>query len=196
MPTKNFTQARRSQPPSIDPHFVPQEDSSLAIVTPASTSATTKVQEVVRVPWTHDEVADVTLQDKECSQKLLTPGRELRDLSGAVDKLLINREDLIASQFVTGQPRPRSRRLVLSIEAAQLPLEDERAAAHGYAALVAREEALAAVSRVASRREVEALAAAAAAEAETAALRRDVARLYDAAEAMRVQRFAPFLSEY
>lgn len=120
--------------------------------------------------------------------KPLHPGRELRDISGVVGQLLLNREDLTASSFMSGHEMPQARRLVLSIDAEQLPLQDERAAAQGYAALVAREEALAAAARAASRRESEALAAVAAAEAEIAAAQRDLVRLHEVAESMKVER--------
>jgi hypothetical protein len=189
VPAKISTQASPSQSPSIPP-----QGESPPVVPPAIPSLTVKMQEAVRIP----ENQDVTSQDKLCSTPPLRIGRELRDISVAVDKLLLNseREEDAASCCSTDQGRPRSRRLILSLQAEQLPLEDERAAAQGYAALVAREEALAAAARAASRREADAVAAAAAAEAETAAAWRDVERLHEAARAMREQRRAPFLPVY
>lgn len=184
-----------SRPSHVGPISTPGELSAPSAASPASTDP---FPAALRVPYSHDDVHHPPEQDESAdapqlkamhAQRPLQPGRELRDITGVVDKLLLNREDLTAGSFMSGQERPQARRLVLSIEAEQLPLQDERAAAQGYAALVAREEALAAAARAASRREIEALASAAAAEAEFEAARRDLARLHNVAEAMRVERY-------
>lgn len=166
---------------------------------PPQPQASTAAQHVaVRVPCGQLEGQDDSVPPDEqeilpagqvpLSEKQLQPGRELRDISGVVGQLLLNRENLTANAFMGGQEMPQARRLVLSVEAEQLPLQDERAAANGYAVLVAREEALAAQARAASRREAGALAAAAAAVKEFAAARQELVRLHEAAESMKVER--------
>lgn len=186
---------RSSQSPSMS-HEPPSDGAPIA-----DESTHAHPSAAVRVPYSQDCVQDdietepMHEEDNNASHdqdsNLLQPGRELQDISGIFNKLLLKQEGVTAHSFVaTGnqQDRPQARRLILSIESEQLPLEDERAAAQGYALLVAREEELAAAVRAASRREAEALAMAAAGEAEIVAARQELMQLQVVAEAMKAER--------
>lgn len=144
------------------------------------------------------ENAEVSASATEQQQQLLTRGRELRDISGIMNKMLHQSQDPAVQsswapeqQLVHHPDWIQSRRLGLSIDPEQLALEDERSAAQSYAAMIAREEALATAARTVGQREAQALAAAAAAESETEAARLELVRLHEVAENMREERYVP-----